>query len=161
MSYANYGPTFRTQSVANLAGAITVPATAPGPAPAEVVTALIKSAAGALLVNEIPLVLQEGTYIVSARAAQNLENGAGTYQYIQCRLENTAGGADIADGPVQVGADVLDGHNIEIYHQCSAIVTVAPGATLSMAYRVHITGNSLQVVFSGGYAAIEATKISA
>ncbi len=157
MSYANYGPTFRSQTVSNLVGDINI-AVPGGVAPfAETVTPLIQTV-GAV---EIPLVLGEGTWAVQARAAMNPANAAGTYQFIQCRLENVVGGAIVASSFSVFGADVLDGHNMELYYLCTGFVTVAPGATLSLAYRAHVTANSAIVNFTGGYANITATKISA
>lgn len=155
MSVANYGSAFRSQSVSNLVGDINI-AIAAGAPPPEVVTPLIQTL-GAV---EIPLVLGEGTWAVQARAAMNPGNAAATYQFIQCRLENTAGGAVVASSFSVFGADVLDGHNMELYYQCTGVVTIAPGATLSLAYRAHTTGNSAIISFSGGYANITATKIS-
>lgn len=155
MSVANYGSTFRSQSVANLVGDIAIPIAAGAPPP-EVITPLIQTA-GAV---EIPLVLGEGTWAVQARAAMNPANAAGTYQFIQCRLENTIGGAIVASSFSVFGGDVLDGHNMELYYQCTGVVTIAAGATLSLAYRAHTTGNSQIITFSGGYAQITATKLS-
>ena len=154
MSVANYGSAFRSQSVSNLVGDINIPIVVDGGA--EVITPLIQNASAV----EIPLVLGEGTWAVQARAAMNPGNAAATYQFIQCRLENTAGGAVVASSFSVFGADVLDGHNMELYYLCSGFVTVAPGATLSLAYRAHNTGNSAIINFTGGYANIQATKLS-
>lgn len=156
MSYANYGPTFRSQTVSNLVGDINIAVPAGAPPFAETITPLIQTVGAA----EIPLVLGEGTWAVQARAAMNPANGAATYQFIQCRLENIAGGV-VASSFSVFGADVLDGHNMELYHLCTGIVTVAPGATLSLGYRAHVTANTAIVNFTGGYANITATKLSA
>ena len=167
MSYANYGPTFRTQTVANLLVAdITI---APvGDGVAQSVANLIQTAAGA----EIPLVLGEGTWAVSARAYQNVNNGAETYQYIQCLLEDLATVPPppyppalpvppIAACPAISGSDILNGDNQFVWHQCSGFVTIAPGATRSLVFRCYATGNTAIVLFTTGYAQIVATKISA
>jgi len=156
MSYANYGPNFRFQSVANLLVAdIQIPIVADGAA--QTVTPLIQTAGGV----EIPLVLGEGTWMVTARAAQNVDNGAHTYQYIQCRLQNPAGGADIADCAAISGSDILNGNAQEVYHQCTGFLTVLPNATVSLTLRCYVTGNSAIVRFTSPYAVIQAIKISA
>jgi hypothetical protein len=154
MSVANYGATFRSQVVSNLVGDINIAIVADGAA--QTVTPLIQNA-GAV---EIPLVLGEGTWAVQARAAQNPANAANTYQYLQCRLDNLAGGQPVAVAPAVFGADSTNGSNIEIYYSCAGFVTVAPGATLSLVFRAYVTGNSAAVSFTGGYANIQATKLS-
>jgi hypothetical protein len=167
MSFANYGPTFRTQTVANLlVGNIEIaPVLAGDP---QSVANLIQTAAGA----EIPLVLGEGTWAVSARAYQNVNNGAETYQYIQCLLEDLATVPPppyppavpvppIAACPAISGSDILNGDNQFVWHQCSGFVTIAPGATRSLVFRCYATGNTAIVLFTPGYAQITATKISA
>lgn len=156
MSFANFGPTFRSQVVDNLLVAdIAIPVVLDGAA--QTVTTLIRTAVGV----EIPLVLGEGTWAVQARAAQNVANGAATYQYIQCSLDNTAGGPVIAACAAVSGSAILNGNNQEIYHSCSGFVTVLPNATLSLVLRCHLTGNSAIVAFTSGYAQIQATKLSA
>ena len=155
MSVANYGSAFRSQVVSNaLAADIIIPVVGDGVA--QTMTPLIQTDGGV----EIPLVLGEGTWAVQARAAQNVENGAATYQYIQCRLVNVAGGGDIADCPAITGSAIVNGANQEVYHQCAGFVTIAPGATLTLALRCYVTGNSLQLRFTSPYANITATKIS-
>ncbi len=157
MSYANYGPTLRSQTVSNLNGQIDIPV-AVGDPPVQTVTPLIQAVGGV----ETPLVLGEGTWLVSARAAQNPANAPATYNYIQCLLvDAAAGGAVLASSQAVFGADVLDGHNIEIYYQCDTFLTIAPGATRSLYLKAFVTGNSAIVSFSGGFANIAATKISA
>ena len=167
MSYANYGPTFRTQTVANLLVAnITIPVVADGD-PQDVAN-LIQTAAGA----EIPLVLGEGTWTVSARAYQNVNDAPAAYQYIQCLLEDLATVPPppyppalpvppIAACPAISGSDIVNGAEQFVWHQCSGFVTVAPGATRSLVFRCYATGNTEIVLFTPGYAQITATKISA
>ena len=157
MSVQNYGATFRTQSVENqLVADIAIAPVLDGDP--QTVTALIQTAAAA----EIPLVLGEGTWMVSARASQNLNNGAATYQYVQCLLENSVVvGPPVAACAAITGSDILNGANQEIYHHCSGFVTIFPGTTLSLVFRCYVTGSTQIIDFTTGYAQIVATKISA
>jgi hypothetical protein len=154
MSFANYGPGFRVQSVSNLLVAdIAVPITADGAA--TVVTPLIQTAAGA----EIPLVLGEGVWAITARCAINTPNAAGTYQLIQATLYQ--GGNIVATSPMAFGAAILDGRNQELYGSAAYFATVAPGATASFTWRLRSTGNSIALDVTAGYSNVVATKLSA
>nr|WPF46872.1 MAG: hypothetical protein [Lake Baikal virophage 15] len=153
MSVANFGPNYRVQSVANLLVAdIVVPITADGAA--TVVTPLIQTAAGA----EIPLVLGEGVWALTARVAINTGNAAGTYQLIQGTLYQ--GAALVAHCPMAFGGDILNGANQELYGSVAYFATVAPGATASFTWRLRSTGNSIALDVTAGYANIVATKLS-
>jgi hypothetical protein len=154
MSYANYGPTFRTQSVTNLIGAINIPIVADGGA--VTVTPLLKTVGNV----EIPIVLGEGTWAVQAKAAMNPSNAAGTYQYIQCRLVGNGGEILTSSAPI-FGADCLNGTNIDLYFDCTSVVFVAPGVVKTIVYRAYVTGNTEIVNFIADYSNITATKLSA
>ena len=153
MSVANYGPSFREQSVANLLVAdIVVPITADN-APV-VVTPLIQTAAGA----EIPLVLGEGVWAITARCAINPANAANTYQYIQSALY--VGGNLVAGSAPVFGGAVLGAGGVELFLSLSYILDVPAGANRSLTYRLLNNGNSAAFDVTTGYSNIVATKLS-
>ena len=153
MSVANYGPTFRSQTVSNLLVAdIVVPITADNAA--IVVTPLIQTAAGA----EIPLVLGEGVWAITARCAINPANAANTYQYIQSVL--FVGGNLVAGSAPVFGGDVLGATNVELYLSLTYILDVPAGANRSLTYRLRNNGNSAAIDVTAGYSNIVATKLS-
>ncbi len=154
MSVANFGPTFRIQSVDNLFAAdIAVPITADGAAVVQ--TPLIQTALGA----EIPLVIGEGTWAITARCAINPANAANTYQYIQSVL--FVGGNLVAGSAPVFGADVTNAAGVEFYLSLSYILEVQSGATRSLTYRLRSNGNSAAIDVTQGYSNIVATKLSA
>jgi hypothetical protein len=153
MSVANFGPNYRVQSVTNLLVAdIVVPITADGAA--EVVTPLIQTAGGA----EIPLVLGEGVWALTARCNINPANAANTYQLIQSNLYQGAG--IVATCPLACGGAITNGSNTTWYSSLAHFVTIAPGATASFTYRLRSTGNSAAIDVINGYSNIVATKLS-
>jgi hypothetical protein len=155
MSVANFGPSFRQQSVANLLAAdIVIPTTANGAA--AVVTPLIQTAAGA----EIPLVLGEGVWSITAKCAVNPNNGAETYQYFQSLLFE-AGNIVAATAPV-FGADVLDATNVGLILSLSYTLYVPHGQSRSMTYRFRSTGNPARTIeiLSGAFSDIVAVKLN-
>ena len=161
MSYANYGPDLRVQTVANLA--VAPPAGNLQPiaqvalgAPATV-TALIKTAAGGLLLlNEIPLVLGAGTWAITAFVALNMVNAAAQYELIQADLVQNA--STVASCVLACGADILNGNNVELEGSVSYIATIA--APTSFYWRLRVTGNTEDIVITGGSPNIKATKLS-
>ncbi len=154
MSFANYSPGFRVQSVTNLLVAdIAVPITADGAA--TVVTPLIQTASGA----EIPLVLGEGVWALTARCAINPANAANTYQLIQASLYQ--GASLVAHCPMAFGGAIANGANQELYGFTSYFVTIPPGATASFTWRLRSTGNSAAIDVTAGYSNIVAHKLSA
>ncbi len=154
MSYANFGPDYRVQSVGNLAAGLEFPVTALDAALASL--NLLQIAGGGA---EIPLVLAEGTYVIEAVALLNPANAAGTIQYMQCQVVGTAGGLYGVSTAI-FGADILGATNVTIPFIVSAVVVVPP-AGLSLAYRC--TGNGVPAVqpFINGQTFLRATKISA
>jgi hypothetical protein len=153
MSVANFGPKYRVQSVSNLTpGDIVVPITADGDATLD--TPLIQTAVGA----EIPLVLGEGVWALTARVAINTPNAPGTYQLIQATLYE--GASLVATCPMAFGGDILNGNNQELYGSIAHFATIAPGATASFTWRLRSTGNSIALAVSSGYPNLVATKLS-
>ena len=153
MSVANFGPNYRVQSVTNLLVAdIVIPLDGAGAA--EVVTPLIQTAAGV----EIPLVLGEGVWALTARCQINPANAANTYGLIQSNLYQDAG--IVAVCPLACGADVLGGANQLWYTSLSHFVTIAPGATASFTFRLRTISNSAAIDVVTGYSNIVATKLS-
>ena len=156
MSYANFSPTYREQSVVNLFAAnISVPATANGAAIVE--TPLIQTA----LAAEIPLVLGEGVWVVNARTMINPFDGAETYQYMQSVLYEDAN-IRAASAPV-FGASVVSAANVDLYFSVSHILVVPAGETRSLTYRLRSNGNPVRAIPipPGGTTRIVAHKISA
>jgi hypothetical protein len=153
MSVANFGATFREQSVTNLLVAdIVVPITANNAA--LVVTNLIQTADGA----EIPLVLGEGVWAITARCAINPANAANTYQYIQSVL--FVGGNLVAGSAPVFGGAVAGATNVELYLSLTYILDVPSGANRSLTYRLRSNGNSAAFDVTAGYSNIVATKLS-
>jgi hypothetical protein len=154
MSVANFGPNYRVQSVTNLLVAdIVVPITADGAA--EVMTPLIQTAAGA----EIPLVLGEGVWALTAKCVINPANAAETYQLIQANLFQDA--VIVATSPLACGGAIISGANTLWYNSLSHFVTIAPGATASFTFRLRSTGNSAAIdVTAAGSSNLVATKLS-
>ncbi len=154
MSVANFGPTFREQSVTNLLVADIVVAVVADNA-AVVQTPLIQTALGA----ELPLVIGEGVWAITARCAINPANAAETYQYIQSVL--FVGGNLVAASAPVFGGAVLGAANVELYLSLTYILDVPSGANRSLTYRLRNNGNSAAITVTTGYSNIVATKLSA
>ena len=156
MSYANFGPDFRVQSVDNLFGAnIVVPITANNAAIVE--TPLIQTVAGGI---EIPLVLGEGVWAITARCLINPVDGAETYQYIQSVLYS--GGNIVAASAPVLGASVAGAQNVELYLSLTYFMTIGAGVNRSLSYRLRSNGNPARTIpVVAGYSQIVAHKLSA
>lgn len=163
MSFANYGPTLRVQSViTEVLGNNLVAIVADG-AP-ETLTALVKSADTPLLADEIPLVLGEGTWFITARFALNPSNGAETYQMLQASLyrnyDPAFPPAPIATCPIAFAGSGLNGAGATLFGNVSIMQTIAPGVTSSFNWYLRTTGNSAAINIIGNYSNIVATKLS-
>lgn len=150
MSYANYGPDLRVQSIVNLSGADIVIAAAIGNV---VTTTPLIQTAGLV---EAPLVLGAGTWAITARVALNMFNGASLYDLIEADLFQNA--SQVAACPIACGASVVDGTNYELYGSVSYIVTL--GAVTSFYWRLRTAGNVEIFRATAGYPHIVATKLS-
>lgn len=164
MSFANYGPDLRVQSViTEVLGDNVIAIVANGAA--ETLTALVKSADTPLLADEIPLVLGEGTWFISARFALNPFNGAANYQLAQASLyrnyDPAFPPAPIATCPIAFAGAGANGAGGTFFGNTSIVQTIAPGATASFNWYLRTTGNSQVITVIGNYANIVATKLSA
>ena len=155
MSYANFGPDFRVQSVDNLFGAnIIVPVTANNAAIVE--TPLIQTLGGV----EIPLVLGEGVWAITARCLINPFDGAETYQYIQSVLYS--GANIVASSAPVLGASVAGAANVEFYFSLTYFMTIPAGVNRILTYRLRSNGNPARTIpVVAGYSQIVAHKLSA
>ncbi len=153
MSYANYGPTYRDQLIANDVGNVAVPAVANGAALVEVE---IVQTAGAAAKR---LVLGEGVWVLNARAFFNPADAGGVILFAQASIVNFTTGNTLASSASIYGSNSADSTHIAVGMTASTIVVVAAGATLNLAWLLRVTGNPAGSVLIGGQSFMSATKL--
>jgi hypothetical protein len=155
MSVANFAFESRTQTISNLNGVITTAITAPGAA--VVTTNLIQAAGGA----EIPLVLGEGKWLITMRAAAAPIVAASDIIYSQVFVFDLAvlGSPVCVSGPI-VGAKLANGTNTEYYFTANGLEIVPPGTTRSLVVRARTTGNTGLISYDNDFTRLTATKVA-
>ena len=144
MSVANFGPTFRYQTVTNaLAAQIAIPATLANALLTNL--ALIKTVGDV----EIPLLLGEGVWSVRAVAFLDPLDGAQPIQFGQAVIINTLTGARVASSTAILGADILGATNVLIECSADCTLVIAPGATANLALRYLANGIGAGNLFTG------------
>lgn len=154
MSFANYGPTYRDQLIANDVGNVAVPVVADG---AALVDVEIIQTAGALAKR---LVLGEGVWVLNARAVFNPVDAGGTILFAQASIVNFTNGNTLASSASIYGSASPDSTHIGVAMTASTIVTIAPGATLNLAWLLRVTGNPAGSTLIGGQSFMGAVKIN-
>ena len=144
MSVANFGPTFRSQTVTNtLVAPIEIPATPVDDFLTNL--ALIKTAGNV----EIPLLLGEGVWSVRGVAFLDPIDVAQTIQFGQAVIINTLTGARVASSTAILGADILGATNVLIECSADCTLVIAPGATANLALRYLANGIGAGNLFTG------------
>ncbi len=150
MSYANFGPTYKSIVVGNEIGAIAVAANPAGNA--TVVYELLQTAAGA----PIRLVVPAGTYAIHCRAILNPANAVSVIGCAQCAL-SVVGGGELAGSQI-ISGGYPDGSDFSYFFTIDKVVSVAVATSFALTFG--ITASDTAHAFIAGQTSMTATRLS-
>jgi hypothetical protein len=160
MSYANFGPTYRSESVVNQeVAAVAIPTSLVNAA--IVTTNLIRLADG---ITEIQLTLPAGEYIFRGKCFLSLPAGAVDVQYAQAVLINLTTNDIIASSAAITGASFAGGQaNVRVAMNVDVISSVAAATSFALRLRSNGVTVACAMGIPGGQfnSTLRATRISA